>query len=350
MSRVSRKLEHIQHALATGQSGGHGLSDVAFIPNSLPDSDYGNLALDTMMGSLQLSSPIMINAMTGGSPQTTEINQRLAILAREKNLAMAVGSQMAAIKDATLADSYAIVRREHPDGLILANLGAEATPEQAKRAVAMIRADALQIHLNVMQELLMPEGDRNFHGYLANIEAIAKQSEVPVVVKEVGFGMARHTVKQLMEAGVTIIDIGGAGGTNFAKIENRRQPATLHLFEDWGLTTVQSLLEASVCNLTGTTLIASGGISTGLDIAKAIALGASVVGMAGAFLRLVQTEGLEQSFAFVDELHHQLRVAMTALGVDDVAKLKQVPLVITGETGEWADLRGIDRRAFAQRG
>jgi isopentenyl-diphosphate delta-isomerase len=350
MSRSARKIEHIQMALQTGNAGWNGLEDISFIPNSLPNISYGNTVLETTLGCFHLSSPIVINAMTGGAYATTEINRRLAVIARERNLAMAVGSQMAALRDPQLAGSYTVVRRENPEGLLFANLGAEATVEQARQAVEMIEANAIQIHLNVMQELLMPEGDRCFTGYLERIGEIAEALDVPVIVKEVGFGMSRETIRRLIGAGIRLIDVGGKGGTNFAKVENLRQTDPLHMFEDWGLTTAQSLLEAGECASEGVSFIASGGIRDGLDICKALALGASAAGMAGSFLRLVQTEPMEQCLAVVDTWHHQLRVAMTALGCESIADLRRVSLTVLGTTGEWARQRGIDLRKYAQRG
>lgn len=349
MSRSSRKWDHIRHALATGQAGTHGLMDVTFIPNSLPNISYVNISLETALGQLPLSSPILINAMTGGVDQATQINRKLALIAREKGLAMAVGSQMAALRDPMLAESYRIVRKENPEGIVIANLGAECTLDQAERAVEMLEANALQIHLNVMQELLMPEGDRDFTGYLQTIARITEKLSVPVIVKEVGFGMARHSIRQLVQAGVSAIDIGGSGGTNFAKIENMRTEDAFHMFDSWGLTTAQSLLEAGEADLKDIALVASGGIRNGLDVAKTVALGASVAGMAGHFLRLVQTLGTKECLEQVDSLHHQLKIAMVALGTSTLEELRRTPVTIGGETGTWANLRGIDLRKYALR-
>ncbi|MFM1652739.1 type 2 isopentenyl-diphosphate Delta-isomerase [Brevibacillus sp. B_LB10_24] len=349
MNRSKRKWEHIQYALAAGQTGATGFDDLKFAPNSLPNISYGNNSLGVRLGDWELSSPIIVNAMTGGSKETAEINRKLAEIAREKKLAMAVGSQMAAVREPDLAWTFQITREVNPTGLIFANLGAEATVEQAERAVEMIAADGLQIHLNVMQELLMPEGDRDFTGYLLNIERLANSLSVPLIVKEVGFGMTRKTIRQLADAGVRLIDVGGKGGTNFAQVENYRSERPLSMFEDWGLTTVQSLLEADCSETNGVAFIASGGIRHGLHIAKALAMGAGATGLAGHFLRMVQTLPLEECLAKVDELHHQLRIAMTALGASDVPALRAVPVAIGGETRSWAQQRGIDCQRYAAR-
>lgn len=349
MDRSLRKLEHIRHALSAQEMEGSVFDDVRFLPNSLPDSRYTDTSLICDLGPFRLSSPILINAMTGGAEQTTQINRKLAIIARERGLAMAVGSQMAALRDPTVRHSYQVVREEHPHGIIFANVGAEATVEEAQAAVDMIEADGLQIHLNVMQELLMPEGDREFRGYLERIRSIRESVNVPVIVKEVGFGMARSSIQELVGIGVDLIDVGGKGGTNFAKVENMRRTEPLVMFEEWGLSTVESLLEASCATGITTQFIATGGIRNGYDAAKALALGASASGIAGAMLKCVQTMSLEECMEAVDMWHHQIRIVMTALGVKRVSGLSEQPLLITGKTAELARLRGISLERWAQK-
>ncbi|MCD1260198.1 type 2 isopentenyl-diphosphate Delta-isomerase [Paenibacillus athensensis] len=346
--RISRKMEHVYHALELGQSGRQGLADVRLAHNCLPETSMQHIALDTRIGDLTLSSPIFINAMTGGAAETESINRELAIVAREKGLAMAVGSQMAALKSSEVESSYKVVRRENPRGVVLANLGSEATVEQAERAVEMIEASALQIHLNVMQELIMPEGDRCFSGMLQRIEAIVRKVNVPVVVKEVGFGILREQARQLREAGVTIVDVGGAGGTNFAAIENARRSTALGWLDDWGHPTAVALLETLTVFPRGS-VIATGGITNALEAIKALVLGASAVGMAGAFLKVLRTEGVEALHRFAGELQTGITLLMTALGAESVEALWSVPAVITGETAEWCSARGIDITEYARR-
>ncbi|MGD8189179.1 type 2 isopentenyl-diphosphate Delta-isomerase [Brevibacillus ginsengisoli] len=341
MDRSTRKIEHIQHTLSTGERSWGSLDELHFIPNSLPNISYVNTDIKTTIADIPLLSPILINAMTGGAEAVTSINQQLAILAREKNLAMAVGSQMAAIKDPILIPSYRIVRKENPSGVLFANLGAEASVEQAVAAIEMIEANGLQIHLNVIQELLMPEGDRDFTGYLRNIERIVSTVPVPVIVKEVGFGMSRETIRQLQEIGVRAIDVGGSGGTNFARVENLRSSRPYPMFDDWGLTTLQSMLESRIVRLENTSIIASGGIRHGLDIAKALALGANAVGIAQLFLRLVRQESVEAGLEVIDELHHQLRIAMTALGAAAITELRDAAFTLSPQIESWAKQREI---------
>ncbi|WP_264738413.1 type 2 isopentenyl-diphosphate Delta-isomerase [Cytobacillus firmus] len=349
MSRSKRKWDHIQHALATGQNSNTGLEDIAFIHQSLPDAFLDQADLGTSIGELSLSSPIFINAMTGGGGEkTVQINRDLALAARSTGLAMAVGSQMSALKDPSEAESYRVVRRENPSGIIFGNLGSEATIDQAKAAVDMIEADALQIHLNVVQELTMPEGDRDFRDALKRIENIVSHSEVPVIVKEVGFGINKETVSMLASAGVTAIDIGGFGGTNFSRIENARRERLLTFFNEWGIPTAVSIAEAASLGK-DIDVIASGGIQTSHEIAKAIALGAGAAGLAGYFLKVLMKEGLEALIEEINNMHTELKVIMTALGAANIAQLQQAPIIITERTHHWLNERGIDTKAYSQR-
>ncbi|WP_281886882.1 type 2 isopentenyl-diphosphate Delta-isomerase [Paenibacillus sp. YYML68] len=353
--RIPRKLEHVHHALQLGQSGLHGLDDVKLIHNCLPGVSTEYIALPTTIGELSLSSPIVINAMTGGAHETEEINRELAIAARETGLAMAVGSQMSAIKNPEVASSYQIVRRVNPDGIVFGNLGSEATVEQAERAVHMLQADGLQIHLNVMQELIMPEGDRSFTGMLERIQHIVRAIGVPVMVKEVGFGIAREHAEALIQAGVTMLDVGGSGGTNFARIENARREQALDWLNNWGCTTSVALLEVLEAKrrlqaeAKGLSVIATGGMATALDACRALVVGASAVGMAGALLKVQRTEGTEALISHIGRLHSELKLLMTALGAATIDELHQVPIVITGETAEWCVARGIDHHTYARR-
>jgi isopentenyl-diphosphate Delta-isomerase len=342
-------MDHIEYALSIGQARAHGFEDITFVHQSLPDLSTADIDLRTTLGELSLSSPIFINAMTGGGGEATlKINEALATVAKECGIAIAVGSQMAAIKDPTERPSFEIVRKVNPNGVIFANLGSEATVEDAKRAVDMIEANGLQIHLNVIQELIMPEGDRDFTNALKRIEQIVHSIEVPVIVKEVGFGMSRETVSQLANIGVEIVDVGGFGGTNFARIENERRLRMLTYFNDWGLTTVASIVEVTQA-VPLISVIGSGGLQSALDVAKSLALGASAAGFAGYFLKILVEEGIEALIKEINELHGDLVFIMTALGANTVEKLQNVPLVIRGETHHWLTERGFDTRLYSCR-
>jgi isopentenyl-diphosphate Delta-isomerase len=349
MSRAKRKIEHIQHALSTADQGASGFDDITFVHQSLPDVRMNDIHLHTALGELSLSSPFFINAMTGGGgKQTFEINKGLAEAAKHCRIAMAVGSQTSALRDNKQRGTFEIVRKVNKNGIIFANIGSEATVDDAKRAVDMIEADGLQIHLNVVQELVMPEGDRDFTGVLLRIEQIVQAVQVPVIVKEVGFGMSKETASRLEEVGVKIVDVGGLGGTNFARIENKRRSNIITYFNDWGIPTAASIVEVAQTS-PSLVVIGSGGVRTALDAAKAIALGASVVGMAGPLLRTLVEQGVEALVAYIEELYHDLTLIMGALGAKTVAELQRVPLVIRGDTHHWLTERGFDTKVYSCR-
>ncbi|MCD8511469.1 MAG: type 2 isopentenyl-diphosphate Delta-isomerase [Bacillus sp. (in: Bacteria)] len=349
MSRAKRKLDHIDHAMKTGQSNTSGLEDIRFIHQSLPNINLSDVNLSSSIGGLSISSPIFINAMTGGGGKATEnINGKLAEVANTLSLPMAVGSQMAAIRDSNEANSYTIVRKKHPNGIIFANLGSEATVDQAKASVDMIEANALQIHLNVIQELVMPEGDRDFDGALKRIEQIVHDINVPVIVKEVGYGMSRETVNKLYNAGVSIVDIGGYGGTNFSKIENNRRVKRFEFFNEWGIPTAVSIAEAKHAQ-PNIQVIATGGIQNAIQIAKALSLGADAVGMAGKVLKWLHKDGVEETVLQLEETLTQLGMIMTSLGAKNIQNLQSVPLLITGGVGHWLKERHISTDYFANR-
>jgi isopentenyl-diphosphate delta-isomerase len=349
VSRARRKIEHIEHALSIDQVGAHGFDDIVFVHQSLPNIRTNDIDLRTTLGELSLSSPLFINAMTGGGGQATlEINKGLAEAAKECHIAMAVGSQMAAVKDVNERPSFEIVRQVNPNGVIFANIGSEATVEEAKRAVDMIEANGLQIHLNVIQELTMPEGDRDFTGALARIEQIVRDVGVPVIVKEVGFGMSKETALQLANVGVTIVDVGGFGGTNFARIENKRRASMLSYFNDWGISTTASIVEVSQ-TVSRLSVIGSGGVRTAFDAAKAIALGAAAVGVAGLFLKVLVEQGVESLIDEIETLHADLSLIMSALGAKTIEELRRVPLVIRGDTHHWLTERGFDTKVYSCR-
>ncbi|WP_332693489.1 type 2 isopentenyl-diphosphate Delta-isomerase [Halalkalibacter lacteus] len=349
MSRATRKLDHIHHALSTGQDLTHGFEDIAFVHNSLPEMNLEHINLSSQIGELTLSSPIFINAMTGGGGEKTKkINEQLAEVAAQTGVGIAVGSQMAALREEKHRQSFQVVRKIHSKGIIFANLGSEATVEQAKRAVDMIEANALQIHVNVIQELVMSEGDRDFTNTMSRIENIVHGIEVPVIVKEVGFGMSKETVETLASVGVFAVDVGGFGGTNFSKVENKRRQRRLDFFNEWGITTTSSLLEAYHAN-TNIHVFASGGLQSALDLAKAIALGASAGGFAGYFLRILLEKGQEALLNEVKQLEEDLRYILTALQAINPLELRKKSIIISGDTYHWATQRGFRVSTLSRR-
>lgn len=346
MSRAERKMDHIQFALSTGQSKKNMFNDIRFVHQALPNSAVSDICIKPKAGDLNLKSPVFINAMTGGGGRATQqLNSLLARVARETGMAMAVGSQMAALKDSDERQSYAIVRKENPTGILFGNLGSEATVQQAQDAVEMIEANALQIHLNVVQELTMPEGDRDFRGALERIQAIAERIDVPVIVKETGFGVSRETAEKLKGSAVSAIDVSGFGGTNFALIENERRRKKMAYFEDWGIPTAAAIVE--VKSVFDKTVLASGGIQNAQDMIKAFMLGADAVGLAGAFLKTAMQEGEKQLIDDIHALYEDLAMMMTALGAGNLMDLQKCPAVITGELAQYLSARGFNPASYA---
>lgn len=318
---------------------------------SLPELALNQIDLSTVIGGVHLACPVIINAMTGGAPGVTAINRDLATVAGELGLAMALGSQTAGLREPEVAQTYRIVREVNPGGVILANLSAGASVEQAQAAVEMVDANLLQIHLNAPQELQMAEGDRDFRGQIERIHQIVAALPIPVVVKECGFGLAREATRLLYQAGVRVVDLSGRGGTNFAWIEMARREA-----EDrdpgltrWGIPTACALAEVALLGLPGMDVIASGGITYGSEAAKALALGARAVGVAGAVLRRQQAGGLPAARRYLERLLDDLRTAVLLAGAQDLIALQRKPLVITGGVGEWCRLRGVDLTRMANR-
>lgn len=342
MPRLSRKDEHIR-AVLIQKPGLADFKDIHLVPNSLPERNLDEVTLATTLAGMELGSPLFINALTGGTPLAKEVNADLAFVARECGMAMALGSQMAALENSRVEDSFKVVRRVHPRGRFWANLGAYATPEMARRAIEMIDAAALQIHLNAAQELAMKEGDRRFRGMLRRIEKIAAAVHCPVIVKEVGFGIAREQARLLIAAGASAIDVGGRGGTNFLEIESRRsrEPFSPGL-STWGLPTALSLIEAldaAAGRRVG--VIASGGMFSSLNIAKALALGAQAVGIAGYPLYLLLKRGRHTLIKAIRNLKRELRLIMLMSGAVSLEELQCIPLVITGFTGAWMKQRRL---------
>lgn len=340
---ANRKDEHVKLAIKLhDELKTSDFDKIRFIHHSFPEMSVDEVDISTSFSTFNLEQPFFINAITGGSDNTKSINEKLAIVARETNLPIASGSLSAAIKDSSLIDSFKIIKKTNPKGLVFANLGAGHSVENAKRAVDILEADALQIHCNAVQELIMPEGDRNFTNWLKNIENMVKYLEVPVIVKEVGFGMSRETIRKLKSIGINTIDISGSGGTNFAKIENHRRIVNKYDYlNDFGQSTVISLLEAREF-IKDTDIIASGGIRNPLDIVKALALGAKAVGISGLFLNMVLSEGIDKTIEQINSWKTELASIMTLLGKKSVPDLSNADLLFFNEVRQWCISRNID--------
>jgi isopentenyl-diphosphate delta-isomerase len=332
-----RKSDHIRINLeedVNAQRIATGFEQYRFVHCALPEFGLDDVDTASTLLGKPLSAPFFISSMTGGTPEASQINLRLAQAAQAAGVGMGVGSQRAALEDPSLAGTYR-VRHVAPDILLMANLGAIQLNygydvDMCRRAVEMIEADALILHLNSLQEALQPEGQTDFSGLIAEIEAVCTGLETPVVVKEVGWGISEHVARRLEEAGVAAIDVAGAGGISWSQVEMHRAPTERQrqvaaAFADWGIPTTESLLAARQGAPT-LPIIASGGIRNGIQIAKAIALGASACGIAGGFLRAA-SESAEAALDLVTVLVTQMRVAMFATGVGSLAALREAPIV-----------------------
>lgn len=332
-----RKADHIRISLeedVSFETLTTGLERYRFAHCALPEMALEDVDTSTSFLGKSLRAPLLIASMTGGTPEGGEINRRLARAAQEAGIGMGVGSLRAALEDPTVADTYR-VRDIAPNILLLANLGAVQlnygyTVDQCRRAVEMVEADGLILHLNPLQEALQPEGQTDFSGLLRKIEQVCRALEVPVIVKEVGWGISADVARRLADAGVAAIDVAGAGGTSWSQVEmyrarNSLQRAVAAAFRDWGIPTAEAIRQVREA-LPHIPLIASGGIRDGIEIAKTIALGANVCGIARPFLAAA-AESTEKVVEMATVLITQLRVAMFAAGARNLNTLAQAPLI-----------------------
>ncbi|HEX2252986.1 MAG TPA: type 2 isopentenyl-diphosphate Delta-isomerase [Thermoanaerobaculia bacterium] len=325
-----RKAEHIELALDDRmQLERSHFDDYVFAHAALPEIDAA--AVDTSVEFLgkRLAAPLLVSCMTGGTEVASEINRNLALAAERCGVAVGVGSQRKALEDTGTAGSFQ-VREAAPGVPLLANLGAVQLNygyglEECRRAVEMIAADALVLHLNPLQEAIQPEGQTDFSTLLPKLETIARELAVPVIAKEVGSGISGATARALAERGIRIVDTAGVGGTSWARIEAARagDAALGEVFADWGIPTPRSIVECRAVG--GLTVIGSGGLRHGLDVAKAIALGADLAGMAWPFLAAA-TESSQRVVERIERVVRELRITMFCLGARTIAELQRVPI------------------------
>lgn len=319
----------------------NGFEDVVLLNDSVPELGLEDIDLSCSFLGKRLAFPVIINALTGGTEEAAAINRSLAALAHRYGLAMAVGSQTIALEQPGLEQSFSVVRDMNPEGVILANVSANSSVQDCLAAVDMIAADGLQLHFNVPQELAMNEGDRDFRGILENVALITQACPVPVIAKEVGFGFSRESAAKLYECGVNIFDNGGKGGTNFLAIEGHRGGRFRQSLSDWGIPTAASLGEILTLKLP-VQIIATGGIRQASDLAKAIAMGAELVGIGGLFLKILLKEGIQELEHWLDQLVYETKAIFLMAGAANCQAIRKKPVIILGRTAEWLKTRGID--------
>jgi len=317
------------------------LEYVKLIHNALPEIDFDAVETSQKFLGHNFKAPIIIDSMTGGTPEATKINSRLSLAAEKFGLGMGLGSQRAGLLSSELAETYSVARSNAPSAFLVANIGGAQLSKglkikDIKNMIQMIEADALVVHLNPLQELIQPEGEPKYKGVLSKIKEICSNFDIPIIVKEVGAGISMDVAKRLQSAGVSAINVAGSGGTSWAGVEKLRAE-TAHdsnkinlgeLFWDWGIPTAVSLIE--VRKSVKIPVIASGGIRNGLEIAKCVALGANMCGMAFPFLRHA-SKSLESLYEFTNRTLIELRSAMFLVGSKNINQLRKTRFMVTGE-------------------
>ena len=352
-----RKMEHLElcagcHVESKQVSAG--FEDVILVHRALPELSMNKIDTSVDFFGKKLSFPFLIASITGGHPETTAINAALAGAAEEVGVGIGVGSQRAAIDDPKQIDSFKIVRKKAPSTFVYGNIGAaqirEYGIEKVNSLISMIDADAIAIHLNFLQEAIQPEGDLDASGCLEMIEKICSSSSVPVIAKETGAGISREDALLLKKAGVSAIDVGGVGGTSWAGVEVYRARAEKdqlgehlgEMFWDFGIPTVSSLIECKVA----LPLITTGGVRTGIDVAKSIALGSTVASAALPFVNAA-FEGQEAVVKLLKLIEQELRASMFLTGCADIKMLSRTPAVVVGKTSEYLTRRGFNISDYA---
>lgn len=359
----NRKADHIRISLSKSvqaRATTTGFEDVSFVHRALPEINRQGIDLSTDVFDYKFAAPIIAGAMTGGTEEATKINANIAKAVEELSLGMGVGSQRAAIEDKKLEKTFTIARKKAPNAFLIANVGGIQLVngygiKEVRKAIEMIDANAIAVHLNALQEATQPEGQTNFQGVLERIEKVVDELDLPVIAKETGAGISNEDAEKLEAAGVEGIDVSGAGGTSFAAVEyyrsrghkNSRQRRLGEVFWDWGIPTASSIVEIS--QTVKTPVIASGGIRSGIDMAKSIALGASLTSLSQPMLEAA-IKGVEETKNALSLLIEELKNTMFLVGADSIQTLKKRPLVITGRTADWLKTRGFDVEAYARRG
>ncbi len=357
----NRKAEHISICLdekAQARKATTGFEDVQFVHRALPEVDKAKIDVSTTVFGHKFSAPLIVGAMTGGTAEATRINAAIAEAVETLQLGMGVGSQRAAIENPKLAETFSVARKKAPNAFLIANIGGiqlvhGCGVKEVKQAVEMIDADAVAVHLNALHEAVQPEGQTSFRGVLAKICEVAGEIDKPVIVKETGAGIAAEDAKKLERAGVKAIDVGGAGGTSFAAVEYYRSEAGSvqrflgDVFWDWGIPTAVSLVETA--QTVKIPVIASGGVRSGMDVAKSLALNACLGSVCQPALEAA-VKGMKATEQLLSRLIDELRNVMFLVGAEKVEDLAKTPVVVTGKTAEWLKTRGFNVEDYARRG
>ena len=356
-----RKERHLRLSLEEDVQSdiGTGFADVRLIHRSLPEIDLEEVSTETELFGKKLQAPLIVSAITGGTSFAKEINATLAKVVEELGIGIGVGSQRIAIEDPSVEHTFSVVREKAPSALVMGNLGCPQLSlgwgiEEAQRCVEMIRADALAIHMNPLQEAVQVGGETRYRGVLEKVRGIADSIYVPVVMKETGCGISREDAMRMEDAGVQGLEVSGVGGTSWAAVEHhiakvegkKEQEALGESLWNWGIPTAISVVETS--GSTDLKIIASGGLRTGVEMAKAIALGADSVGIARPFLEKA-VEGADSLREHVQEILQEFRTVMFLVGARNIEELKKAPAIVMGRTGEWLSQRGYDLSVYANR-
>jgi isopentenyl-diphosphate delta-isomerase len=326
------------------------------VHKAIPEIDEAEIDTRCRFLGKELKAPLLICAMTGGHGDTKHINRNLAMAAQELGVAMGVGSQRAALEDKGQVDTFSIARDAAPDVPLIGNIGAaqlrRSGPEIIERIAEMIDADAIAVHLNFLQESIQPEGDKDASGVVEAIKSAAS-GRIPIIVKETGAGISGEAAMELVLAGVKIIDVSGVGGTSWSGVEAYRAEEAKdmeseqmgRLFWSWGIPTPAAIVE---CKNAGAEVISSGGVRSGLDVAKSLALGA---GLAGTALPMLEpaTKSSQAVVLATNSYLRAMRTSMFVTGCKDISELRKAPIMIFGRTREWLELRGFDVKNFSLR-
>lgn len=333
--RRERKDEHIENYLRSEFKSKTLLNNVYVEHNALSNVNFDEIDTSIEFMGNKISMPVMVNAMTGGTEISEDINEDLSNICRELNIPMAVGSESIAIKDKDSRESFSLLKDKNV--IKIGNLGWENKIEKFEFAKDLIGASAMQAHLNIAQELVMDEGERDFSKNFENLANISKNISVPLIVKEVGFGMSKEVGQKLLDIGVKYIDVAGKGGTNFIEIEDMRIfDKDYSEFYSWGIPTAKSILDVRSLS-DDFFLIASGGIRNSSDVCKSLIIGADMCAISGEVLSFLLRGDYDYAIKYLKELNTKIKIFMALVGVKNIEELKKVPYKLTGRLKELVD-------------